>query len=215
MRAPFDRFIDLYYGPDTATPGALKAAGVPARLVEDEAFVDIAEPLSESLLYLTLDEVEPAGATTENTELQRWTYDYGQGDQVALTEGGEITHQVLRVESRTWPEGENYWRAHICPLLDELPSECSLDYVEEWWLYRLEVFIAGPLVKVGPTTWVLDDWTLEAEIGPLNPETCQSYWQLTGPGVVYGANTYGTANMSLPPVSGDIHNMSLYITDPH
>jgi len=209
MRAPFDRFIDLYFGPDTTTPGAPKAVGVPARLVPDEAFIDVEDPLSLSELYLTMDEVEPAGATTVNTELQKWTFDFGQGDLVALTEGGEITHQVLRVEVRSWETGENYWRAHICPLLDELPSECSTEYAEEWWLYRLGVFVAGPLIRSGPKTWFLGDWTLEAEIGPVNPDTCQSYWQLTGPGVVYGALTYGTALMSLPPVSGDIHNMTL------
>lgn len=209
MRAPFDRLIDLYWGPDTATPGEPFALAVPARLVPDQAFVDVALPLSLSTSYITLDVVEPDGPPTVNTELQKWVYDYGKANTVALTTGGEVTHQVVRVELRTWETGASYWRAHICPLLDELPSECSLDYAEEWWLYRLGVFIAGPLIRVGPTTWVLDDWTLEAEVGELDPESCISFWKLTGPDATYGGSIDGEALTSLPPLSGDTHNMTL------
>lgn len=193
MRAPFDRLIDLYWGPDTATPGAIFAAEVPARVIPDEAFVDTALPLSESLAYITLDVIEPDGPTTSNTELQKWMYDYGKANTVALVAGGAITHQVLRVELRTWETGSSYWRAHICPLLDELPSVCSTTYEEEF------KFATGgspyvPLARIGPTTWVYEVWTLEAEVGELDPETCESHWVLTNGTYTWVTEYGGTGN---------------------
>lgn len=152
MRAPFDRLVNLYYGPDTATPGVLRHGEVPARLVPDEAFTDTADPLSLSSAYLTMDAFEPLGPDTTPTVLQQWTYDYGVGDQVALTPGADITHQVVRVELRSWPTGSSYWRAHIAPLLDELPSVCSVDY---WDHYHFNAPDYGNYVveRIGPTTW--------------------------------------------------------------
>jgi len=178
MRAPFDRFIDLFWGPDTLTPGAAHLLNVHARLVPDVAFAGTEPPLSLSLAYITLDAIEPNAPTTVNTTLQVWEYDYGKGDTVALTTGGPITHQVLRVELRTWDTGGSYWRAHIAPLIDEIPSACSVDYYDH---YHVVIAAYGSWImeRVGPTTWIYGGWTLEAEIGPFDSDTCESNWKLS------------------------------------
>lgn len=189
MRAPFDRLIDLYYGPDTASPLELKAANVPARLVVDDAFFERGDPFTQIVGYLTMDAIEPGAPEVGEQFGLDYTIKFGTGDFVSLTPGGPITHQVLRADVRIWETGSNYWRAHISPLLDVTPSECSLDYTEEY-----KIFVGGvyqfTMTRTGPTTWVHDIWTLEAETTSPG-EDCVSFWKLTSSGTSeYWTNAY-------------------------
>lgn len=195
MRAPFDRLIDLFYGPATATPGAPFATEIPARLVPDDAFVDVEMPLLLSSYYLTLEEVEPAGPTTTNTVLRQWLYDFGMANTVSLTSGEPATHCVARVESRTWPTGENYWRAHIVPILDPLPSVCSLGYAEQFEVRTSGGTLIATLDRVGPTTWADETWTLYAEDGDDPDDDCFSIWRVTD-----GTTTWGNVWDGVDPI---------------
>jgi len=125
MRGPFDRAIDLYFGPGTATPGVLIAGAVPARLVKDDVFADLDNPLAGGQYYLTLDEVLPQGPLWVNTAGHTWSVDFDQADEIALTPGGPVSHYIQRVELRTWPVGVDYFRAHIAPL-DPLPPDVKV-----------------------------------------------------------------------------------------
>jgi len=125
MRASFDRLTDWYNGPGTGSPGTIRIPAAPSRLVYDGPFTDTSTPLSNGNYYITIDVDEPYGPTWTLDAGHSYIVDFDQADRVALTEGGPITHYVQRVEIRTWPEGANYWRAHIAPL-DPLPPEAKL-----------------------------------------------------------------------------------------
>jgi len=125
MRAPFDRFIDLYNGLNTGSPGTLREADVPARLVYDGPFTDTAPPLELGTYYLTMDAVVPNGPAWGPFAPGIQTCDFGQADLVALTTGEPYTHYIQRVELRMWPIGSLYYRAHIAPL-DPLPPAAKL-----------------------------------------------------------------------------------------
>jgi len=178
VRAPFDRFMDIYYGPATTTPGALKYSELASRVVPDIAFVDTQLPLQKSRAYYTTEDLTPIGAMILNPAALQYNYNFGFADQVALTHGGPITHVVLRVELRTWHTGLPYWRAHIAPLLDILPTVCQISYAEEYMVQFFPAAPFGPFVRIGPTTWIFGAWTLQAEITPASP-LCGSTWHLT------------------------------------
>ena len=198
MRADFDRFIDLYFGPNTGTPGVLRAGMVPARLVPDEAFVDTMTPLIDSVEYLTMDLLEPTGPTSVGIGHWRYTTDYGACDRVALISGDPVTHQVVRVEARSWPEGANYWRAHITPLFEPGASPCALTYSEQ---YKITSTTYGVIIvnRTGPTTWTDGTVTLEAEVAFFNPCTCLGHWSVTGHGgsIASEWNGQGTKTISV------------------
>lgn len=178
MRAPFDRLIDLFYGPNTATPGDLKHHNVLCRVVPDLAFREQEAPLSKSVSYITCEDVLPAGPGVTQTSDYVYNYDFGKADAVSLTPGTDPLFTVVRVELRTWNTGVGYWRAHIAPTLDVLPSVCSGEYGER---YRMNngIGLIVDMDRIGPTTWVYGPYTLTAEFyGPPVIE-CGSYWRFT------------------------------------
>lgn len=143
MRAPFDREIDLYWGPTTATPYAVYELNVPARLVHDVCFVDTETPMMNSVAYFTMDMVEPRGPEMTKTGDWLWDWDLGDACLVASVAGGEIDYIIVRVESRTWPTGEPYWRAHVVPY-EEPVVGC-----EEYWLSAWSLLFT----RSGPMSW--------------------------------------------------------------
>lgn len=154
MRAAFDRLIDLYWGPSTGTPGLPFALNVPARAVPDNAFVDVDAPLSQSLLYVTMDVVQPDGPSVQPLVAFSYIYDYGWGNTVSLVAGNPPDFRVARVELRTWATGTNYWRAHLIPAVPEPNSGCTgyADIPGTW-----------NVTRVGPRTWVGGSLTLSVD----------------------------------------------------
>lgn len=212
MRAPFNRFVNFYCGPDTTTPGALRQANVPARLVPDWPFTDNEVPLSAGQNYLTTEDYLPIGPPTTQTVLQRWLYDFGKADVIALTPGGPITHQVMRVETRNWFKGGFYYRSHIAPLQDEVPSVCSMTYYDDYFIHLASVGNFFPH-RIGPTTWVDGDWTLEAEFGSFDEDTCESVWRwsnTTGDEYLGSMNGVTTDHLT-NPVTGAIADIQPFI----
>lgn len=178
MRAHFDRFVDIWFGPDTLTPYLLRHSELACRIVPNIAFQDEEDPLDLSRSYLTCEDYNPVGARTLWTGSQNWDYGYGHGDLVSVVHGAPITHQVVRVEIRTWLTGGSYFRAHLAPLFDVTPSACSASYTTN---YRWG--LGGPglniVTQIGPTTWVDGPWTLQAEAtGTIFPG-CNSIWVLS------------------------------------
>jgi len=143
MRAEFNNSVDLYWGDTTASPGVLRESAVPCRIVPDEAFVDAVEPLSESEAYITMEEVEPMGPSWTETSPGIWEVDLGKGDGVTLHEAGIILWNVVRVERRTWPDGTNYWRAHVAPVVVE-PIGCDSYGTSPWGIF---------LFRTSDSTW--------------------------------------------------------------
>lgn len=190
MRAPFDRLIDLYYGPDTNDPLVLRMADVPARFVIEDAFFDRGDPFTQVVGYLTMDAIEPSAPEVTDQFGLDYTIAFGTGDFVALAPGAPVTHQVLRAELRTWQTGENYYRAHVAPLLTVAPSECSYEYAQQYrcWDQYTRDFIVN---RIGPVTWTYNEWTLSAEtLGP--PGTgCFSRWILSNGVHTWNSDYYG------------------------
>lgn len=177
MRAPFDRFIDTYFGPHSGAYLTPKLIAAPSRLVNDLAFVDVMDPLNTSFAYITIDEALINPPTVTPIGPGYWLQDSGQADLIALTTGGPITHQCGRAERRTWPTGTNYWRCHIIPRADVPPSPCSITYPDEFQ------FLSGAtpwvtLARLGPTAWFGDDWLLLAEVDGPPDGACQSLWTI-------------------------------------
>lgn len=179
MRAPLNTTCDIYAGPGTGTPGALKFAGVPCRLVPDDFFVDVQAPLSASLAYLNTEGIAPDGPTITDLGGGVYTYDFSKADRVIVATFPLITWLALRVESCTWPDpGAPYLRASLAQ--DEpAPTACSLGYAE---VYHIIDYFVPPqfhdLYRTGPTTWEGDGYTLEAETTEPD-EDCFSRWHLT------------------------------------
>lgn len=117
MRAPFNIEVDLYHGRGTPSPCTLRVANVPARIVPDVAFVDAPNPLLVSVSYMTLDLVPPVGPSWVEAAPGVWAVDINKGDLVAVPAGGDLLYSVARVETRSWPTGSPYWRAHLIPAL--------------------------------------------------------------------------------------------------
>lgn len=196
MRAPFDRFADLYFGPDTITPGALRYSELACRVVSDIAFRDDDDPLDTSLAYLTCEDIAPNGPRTLWAGGQDWTFNFGFGDQVALNHGAAITHQVVRVELRMWHTGTSYWRAHLSPLFSTVPSGCSAAYTAQ---YRWG--LGGPglniVNQIGPTTWVDGPWTLQAEASGPPGVGCGSLWIMSNGLHTWRSFYNGTAGVQI------------------
>jgi len=162
MRAPFDRAIDLYDGVGTATPYAVYAAAVPARLVPDVAFVDVFAPLSDSVAYVTMDAIQPVGAEVTMVSDGVYTYDYTKANRLASVSGGGVDYIVLRVESRTWSDGTNYWRAHIAPY-----AACKDGWCPQYSIDDLAILMP----MVAPNSWQTSPWGLS--------QTSPGHWALT------------------------------------
>lgn len=126
MRAPFNNWVDLYFGPGTATPGVLKSASAECRLVPDVAFVDVVMPYQASLSYMTITVTEPSGPEWTEVTPGHWEVDFSKADRVAL--GGELQWMIQRVELRTWIDGTPYWRAYLGPIDPPTEDECPCPY---------------------------------------------------------------------------------------
>lgn len=108
MRAPFNTTCDVFFGPGSATPGALRgtcqARFVPAHGV---SLTGPGAPLR--VAWVTMQAVKPQGAWTRLA----FGYDPGLGDQVAVPAGGLKQWWVLFVEEISWRNRERYYRANI------------------------------------------------------------------------------------------------------
>ena len=192
MRAPFNRQVNLYWGPATATPGAIRVPALLCRIVPDLVFLDLTGPFEESLSYLTSKDAVPFGPQVTPVLPGVYEFDFEFADRVSLTVTAEPTHYVQRVELRTRGTEEIYWRSYLAPLTPPL-TPCQEGYSN---LYQFEPIVPGwyDLNRIGPTTWIYGDWTLQAEVGGTIIPECVSNWELTSPeGKKYYASWDGNA----------------------
>jgi len=176
-RAPFDRLVDTFNGPDTPTPYGPLLTALPARVVADLAFKDLTDPMNQSLAYMTYDAGFMNGPEMTYLGGQFYNVAYGAADMVALITGGPVTHQAVRIESRTWPDGTNYYRAHLIPRQDVPPSVCSTSYASVYYLQSAITPLAT-LLRIGPTSWEGDGYLLLAEVTGPPGAGCSSMWKL-------------------------------------
>jgi len=153
MRAPFNATFDLYCGPATSTPFALRHADVPGRLVSDLVFVDDRAPLSGSVAYLTLDEVVPFGPDWVETSDDVWEVSLGDADLVALSGATETSWMIVRVESREYSSGLPYWRCHLIDRVEPIVG-CSRYLLTPWSFF---------MDRTGPLSWGYPDHTLTTD----------------------------------------------------
>ena len=125
-RAAYDKAVDFYSGPSTAAPNLLVASGIQARYVPDLAFVDRVVPLSSGMADLTCEDFAPSGAGVTLVGGDVYTYDYGKGHSVSLLVGGTPEWIIQRVELRSWPSGQPYYRSYLAPFVFVPPYGCEV-----------------------------------------------------------------------------------------
>lgn len=178
-RAPFDRTIDLIWGPGWPLAGTVRVAAMPARVVPDLVFREPLPPMGDSLAYATFDQEVAYSPAFVPDGVEQYIWSSLVADRVAIVSGSAPTHYVVRLELRTRLPQPSYWRAHIAPIPTVPLTPCQEAYPDT--LAMTEV--GGPLVvtlsRVGPTTWVFEDWTVYAEyFGPPDPDYCTSTWRM-------------------------------------
>ena len=178
MRAPFNTTVTLYDGPGTATPGFPRIVDAPARLVNDQYFVDFSAPLNASSDYFTMEVDEPRASVNTPIAAGKWEFDFTKADRAEFAALPGVIWVVIRAELCTWPvSGAPYWRASIT-LDDAPPVACSDAYPESFSATRTGGSIPPVLTRTGTLTWADTGFVVTAETTATAPD-CVSTWTIT------------------------------------
>lgn len=120
-RRAFDTTADIYYGPGTTTPGALKATVSCRLVIEDAIFLaGIGAPLRTA--YLTHD----TAAMDDSYIHAYFGADARIADQVAIPSGAAAGWWILFEEEITFKTQPTYWRSNLIALpLPEPAPPCA------------------------------------------------------------------------------------------
>jgi len=99
-------------GPGTASPGTVRHAGVPCRLVSDTAVFQREKWLDQDVAYVTMDESD-VHAFIEAVPVPDFTIVTKKCDRLAIPSGAAPGYTVLWTESVTMPGHATYYRAHV------------------------------------------------------------------------------------------------------
>lgn len=113
MRAPYDTTCDIIDGPGTATPGNVRHANVPCRVVGDSIVFQREKWLDLDVAYVTMDEADVhANIIASGTD---WLIQTNHCDRLAIPSGAAAGFTVLWTESVSLALGVVYYRAHVKP----------------------------------------------------------------------------------------------------
>lgn len=118
MRAPFNTTVDVYHGPGSTTPGALRGT-CDARFVLADGITLIGLNAPNVFGWITLQDVTPIGSWTPGA----MGFKPSIGDQIAMPSGASPSLWVCWVEEIFWGPQPLYVRAIVAPL--PLPAECD------------------------------------------------------------------------------------------
>lgn len=200
MRAPFNTFVTLYDGPGTMTPGFPRVVDMPARLVSDPLFRDVAYPLHQAVTYFTCDAFEPRGAPVVDMGGGDFTWQYAKADRAEFAVLPGSIWTVARVELCTGPEQAPYWRGHLVLVETPPEPECSDDYAVVYSLVRTGGTIPPDITQTSDTTWTNGGWVMTAQVTSPDDD-CISTWWITDPdGVIWEGeyNGVGTGFLTNP-----------------
>lgn len=112
MKAPYDTTCDIIDGPGTMTPGNVRHANVPCRLVGDLIVHTREKWLNLDVAYVTMDETD-VHAEIFQAPVGVYTITDANCDRLAIPSGAAASHTVLWTESIS-PFGQPvYYRAHV------------------------------------------------------------------------------------------------------
>jgi hypothetical protein len=111
-RAPYDTTCDIIDGPGTATPGNVRHANVPCRVVDDSIVRQREKWLDLEAAYVTMDETDVHAAFVFAVPPD-YTITPANCDRLAIPTGAAATHTVLWTESVTQGTDPVYYRAHV------------------------------------------------------------------------------------------------------
>jgi len=216
MRADFNTLANFYDGPGTATPGALRVANVPARVVSDLFFKDVDAPLSTSLAYFNVEASQPRGPLVTDLGGGSYTYDFTRADRVEFLSLPGTTWVVLRVETCTWPAlGAPYWRASIANAVpDPIPIGC--EFPDDLWVVNYSNTTTTAVERIGPTTWSGGGYSVELS-GISDAPECTGIWTITYDGFTWVTDAWAADPMTATlgyPVDGAGYFLDLNTNPP-
>ena len=115
MRAPFIHTDDIIRGPGHVDAGDVYAT-VECRNVPELAEFPTQGPLMWRVAYVTMQGTSPLGPAPTLVG-QVYSLDFDMADRIAVPSGTDPLWVVLFTERVYW-RGEDYYRAHIAPLID-------------------------------------------------------------------------------------------------
>lgn len=113
MRAIYNTTCDIIDGPGTASPGTVRHAAVPCRLVVETIIKPFEKWLRARTHYVTLDEANILGGFVEATSPTTFTVDTDDADRLAIPSGAAAGYTVIFTEVITPLIDPVYRRAHV------------------------------------------------------------------------------------------------------
>jgi hypothetical protein len=112
MRAAYDTSCDIVDGPGTLSPGTVRHAGVPCRLVSDLQVFQREKWLDQDVAYVTMDESD-VHAVIEFSAPPDYTIKTELCDRLAIPSGAAPGYTVLWTERVSPANQPTYYRAHV------------------------------------------------------------------------------------------------------
>ena len=112
MKAPYDTTCDIIDGPGSLTPGNIRHANVPCRLVGDLIVHQREKWLDQDIAYVTMDEADvhaAIGAVTADL----YEVLVPLCDRLAIPSGAAAGYTVLWTERVSPFAQPTYYRAHV------------------------------------------------------------------------------------------------------
>jgi hypothetical protein len=114
-KAPYDTTCDIIDGPGSLTPGTIRHAGVPCRLVSDNIVFQREKWMDQDTAYVTMDESDVHAAFI-NAGLDMHIVDGSVCDRLAIPSGAPAGYTVLWTEAVNYAGHPTYYRAHVRPV---------------------------------------------------------------------------------------------------
>lgn len=110
-RAPFNTTCDVYCGPESASPGALRGT-FDCRLVLQTGIVLTGTGHPVRVSWVTMDAIQPRGSW----DIPSFDVTPGKADQIAIPSGTLPAWWVIFSEKVDWKGRPVYYRAHVAAL---------------------------------------------------------------------------------------------------
>lgn len=120
MREPFNTTCDVYAGPGTATPLALRGTFA-CRLVFEDAIATLGTNAPDIPYYLTMQGIVPIGYWGDY-----WaTDDWSKADLIAVPSGDPIKYRVIYTDEINWMGQATYYRAYLVEAVETTAIPCG------------------------------------------------------------------------------------------
>src|SRR5215208_5725587 len=113
MRAIYNTTCDIIDGPGTATPGTVRHANVPCRLIIETIIIPLNLFVDQRTHYMTTDELDVHGGVITPDGAQKWRIAGLRADRIAIQSGAAAGYTALWEELVTPSSGTPYLRVHL------------------------------------------------------------------------------------------------------